>query len=135
DDAHQLSRESLSFVLSHLGPLVARRALSLLLIADASVVAECRRWAAEHDEADRFHQVELAPLTEEESGEYLQQRFTAAGWSGSTSLPASQLKSAVRQAQGNPASLARVVPALLLRRQPASGHRKRLISAYWRWSA
>lgn len=113
DDAHLLSDEELTIYLAVMSSLEPESGCTLLLSGLPSLTAVCTHY--KHPDRDEwYHQVQLKPLSQDDTLEYLMCRLKAVGYQGDEVLSASQLKQLSQSAQGLPVAINRLFPLVAL---------------------
>lgn len=115
DDAQALPDDELAIYLNVMSSLEPESGSALLLVGLPSLTNALANF--NHPDRDEwFHQVQLKPLTEADTLDYLRCRLKAVGYSGEELLSASQLSQLSEAANGNPGAINKLFPMVALDR-------------------
>lgn len=116
DDAHLLSDDELTIYLAVMSSLEPESGCTLLLSGLPSLTAVCTHY--KHPDRDEwYHQVQLKPLSQDDTLEYLICRLNAVGYQGDGEvLSSAQLKQLSQSAKGLPAAINSLFPLVALNR-------------------
>lgn len=115
DDAQALPDEELAIYLTVMSSLEPESGSALLLVGLPSLTSALAHF--NHPDRDEwFHQVQLKPLTEADTLDYLRCRLKAVGYAGEELLSASQLAQLSEAANGVPGVINRLFPMVALDR-------------------
>ncbi len=115
DDAQSLSDDALEMVF-HLASLEGEhgKLIRVLLFADSAI--DSRLASSRFEQLTPPHRLQLKPLQETDSSNYLLHRLQQAGYSGASPFNVAELKQLHRQSQGIPARLNQAAHVLLMER-------------------